>query len=145
MQAAMRDKAARSWAERKLYYKVGSVFKGCANCGDYEEEETESGRTKRRYTSGYMVFRSYSPGHIGWTYWCYECGAKDEKCWENAVDIGQDAIVGCREAVRNRKAEMRRDLTKNATVQRAPSRADEIARLEAELARLMAMLKGGLK
>lgn len=142
LQAAMRDRMARSWAERKVMYKVGSVFKGCANCGDYEEEETESGRTKRRYTSGLMVFRSYVPCRVGWTYWCYECGAKDEKCWENAIDIGQDAIVGCREAVRSRKAEMRRDSVKNAITQRAPSRAEEIARLEAELAKLMAMLGG---
>jgi hypothetical protein len=142
LQAAMRDKAAKRWNESKLYYKVGSVFKGCANCGDYEEDETESGRTKRRYTSGYQVFRSYSPKWMGWTYWCYECGAKDEKCWENAIDIGQDAIVGSRDSVRARKAEMRRDAVKNDVVPKAPSRASEIARLEAELARLMEMLKG---
>ena len=80
---------------------------------------------------------------MGWTYWCYECGAKDEKCWENAIDIGQDAIVGSRDSVRARKAEMRRDAVKNDVVPKAPSRASEIARLEVELARLMEMLKGG--
>ena len=142
LQAAMRDKAAKRWNESKLYYKVGSVFKGCVNCGDYEEDETESGRTKRRYTSGYQVFRSYSPKWMGWTYWCYECGAKDEKCWSDAIDIGQDAIVGSRDSVRARKAEMRRDAVHNDNVPKAPSRASEIARLEAELARLMEMLKG---
>ena len=60
---------------------------------------------------------------------------------ENAIDIGQDAIVGSRDSVRARKAEMRRDAVKNDVVPKAPSRASEIARLEAELASLMALLK----
>ena len=141
LQAAMRDKAAKRWNESKLYYKVGSVFKGCANCGDYEEDETESGRTERRYTSGYQVFRSYSPKWMGWTYWCYECGAKDEKCWENAIDIGMDAIVGVRSSIKEIKTTLRKEAVKMET--RAPSRASEIARLESELARLMEMVKQG--
>ena len=142
LQAAMRDRSAATWRERKVMYRVGSYFKGCAHCGDTEEVETASGRTVLRYLTGHQVFRSYQPSAMKWTYWCYECGAKDEKCWENAVDIGRDAIVGSREAVRNRKAEMRRDAVKNDVVPKAPSRASEIARLEAELVRLMEMLKG---
>ena len=144
LQAAMKDKSASSWRERKVMYKVGSYFKGCSNCGETEEVEVgSSGRMVLRYLTGLQVFRSYSPKWMGWTYWCYECGAKDEKCWENAIDIGQDAIVGSRDSVRARKAKMRRDAVKNDVVPKAPSRASEIARLEVELARLMEMLKGG--
>lgn len=143
LQAAMKDKSASSWRERKVMYKVGSYFKGCSNCGETEEVEVgSSGRMVLRYLTGLQVFRSYQPSAVKWTYWCYECGAKDEKCWENAIDIGQDAIVGSRDSVRARKAEMRRDAVKNDVVPKAPSRASEIARLEAELARLMEMLKG---
>ena len=32
LQAAMKDKSASSWRERKVMYKVGSYFKGCDNC-----------------------------------------------------------------------------------------------------------------
>ena len=140
LQAAMRDVAAKRWREDKLYYRVGSTFKGCANCGDYEEDEDGGGR--RRYTSGLQVFRSYDPKWMGWTYWCYECGAKDEQCWEDAIDIGQPPILGARDVVRRKKAAMRKDYARNGEVVRVPSRAAEIARLEAELAKLMAVLKG---
>ena len=144
LEAATRDRAAAAWRERKVMYKVGSYFKGCSNCGETTEVEVgSSGRTVLRYLTGLQVFRAYQPSASGFTYWCYECGAKDEKCWENAIDIGQDAIVGSRDSVRARKAEMRRDAVKNDVVPKAPSRASEIARLEAELARLMEMLKGG--
>ena len=144
LEAATRDRAAAAWRERKVMYKVGSYFKGCSNCGETEEVEVgSSGRMVLRYLTGLQVFRSYQPSAVKWTYWCYECGAKDEKCWENAIDIGQDAIVGSRDSVRARKAEMRRDAVHNDNVPKAPSRASEIARLEAELARLMEMLKGG--
>ena len=142
LEAATRDRAAAAWRERKVMYKVGSYFKGCSNCGETTEVEVgSSGRTVLRYLTGLQVFRAYQPSASGFTYWCYECGAKDEKCWENAIDIGQDAIVGSRDSVRARKAEMRRDAVKNDVVPKAPSRASEIARLEAELASLMALLK----
>ena len=141
LQAAMRDRAAASWREKKLYYKVGSVFKGCAHCGDYEEEETDSGCTKRRYTSGHMVYRSFSPSQLGWTYWCWECGAKDQAAWENAIDVGRDAITGDRDAVRRGRYALRKQVVKMEVKVVAPSRAQEIARLEAEIAKLTAMLK----
>jgi len=140
LQAATHDRSAATWRERKVMYKVGSVFKGCANCGDYEEDEAESGRTKRRYTSGYQVFRSYSPKWMGWTYWCWDCGAKDLKCWDGALDIGMDAIVGARGSIKEIKMTLRKEAVKMET--RAPSRASEIARLEAELAELMSKLRG---
>jgi hypothetical protein len=142
LEAATRDRAAAAWRERKVMYKVGSYFKGCSNCGETEEVEVgNSGRMVLRYLSGYQVFRAYQPKASGFTYYCYECSAKDLRCWPNALDIGMDAIVGSRDSVRARKAEMRRDAVRNDSVPRAPSRASEIARLEAELARLMEMLK----
>ena len=144
LQAALKDKSAATWRERKTMYRVGSFFKGCDHCGETEEVEIgNSGRTVLRYLSGYQVFRAYQPKASGFTYYCYECSAKDLTCWPNALDIGMDAIVGSRDSVRARKAEMRRDAVKNDVVPKAPSRASEIARLEAELARLMEMLKGG--
>lgn len=142
LQAAMKDKSASSWRERKVMYKVGSYFAGCANCGETTEVEVgNSGRTVLRFLSGYQVYRAYQPKASGFTYYCYECSAKDLVCWPKALDIGLDAIVGSRDSVAKRKMVLRKENVKMTT--KAPSRASEIARLEAELARLMEMLKGG--
>ena len=141
LQASMRDRAAASWRERKLYYRVGSYFKGCAFCGITEEVETSSGRMVLRYRTGLTVFRSYCPKNLGWTYWCWDCGAKDLQCWKGATDIGKDAILGAGDVVAWKKATLRREAVKTAVEARVPSRASEIARLEAELAKLMATLK----
>ena len=142
LQAAMKDKSASSWRERKVMYKVGSYFKGCNHCGETEEVEVgNSGRTVLRYLSGLQVFRAYQPKASGFTYYCWECSAKDLQCWSGALDIGVDAIVGSRDSVAKRKMVLRKEAVKMAV--KAPSRASEIARLEAELARLMEMLKGG--
>lgn len=144
LQASMKDKSAQRWRENKLYYKVGSCFKGCHYCGDFDVEVSESGREKKSYTSGYQVFRAYNPSSLGWTYWCYECGAKDALAWENADDLGRDAIRGSRSAISAAKAAARKDSTKaNAIAPQPLSRSAEIARLEAELVRLMEMLKTG--
>lgn len=144
LQAAMRDRAASSWREKKTMYKVGSYFKGCQHCGETEEVEVgTSGGTALRYLTGLQVFRSYVPASSGWTYWCWECGAKDAQCWSDAIDIGVDAIVGSRDSVKARKAEMRKHAVRNDSTQRLPSRKSQIAELEAELERLMEMLKGG--
>ena len=129
----------QSVALAKIAYKVGSYFKACENCSQKEEVETASGRTVTRYLSGYDVYRAYSPKTAGFSYWCYSCGAKDEKCWPGALDIGMDAIVGSRDSVRQRKMVLRKESVKMTT--KAPSRAEDIARLEGELARLMGMLK----
>ena len=143
LQAAMRDRAAQSWKEKRLYYKVGSYFKGCRQCGEFHWEETESGKEVKRYTSGYDVFRAYDPKWMGFTYWCYTCGAKDLMCWESAEDIGLPAIRGSRDAIRAAKARFRKDHPKNDNPAPAmPTRAAEIKALEQELAALMAMLKG---
>ena len=142
LQAAAHDRSAATWHERRVMYKVGSYFKGCSHCGKTEEVEVgNSGRTVLRYLTGLQVFRSYQPSAVGWTYWCWDCGAKDLQCWSGALDIGMDAIVGSRDSVAKRKMVLRKEAVKMAV--KAPSRASEIARLEAELARLMEMLKGG--
>jgi hypothetical protein len=136
----MRDKAAKRWRERKVMYKIGSYFQGCANCGETTKVEVgNSGRMVLRYLSGYQVYRAYQPKASGFTYYCYECSAKDLKCWPNALDIGMDAVVGARGSIKEIKMTLRKEAVKMET--RAPSRASEIARLEAELAELMNRLK----
>ena len=147
LEAAMRDRAAQGWRERKTMYKVGSYFKGCADCGETEWVETRSGREVLRYLSGHNVFRSYDPRWVGWTWWCYTCGSKDLKCWaldEHGLveaELGKPPVQGTREAKKHQKYVLLKSLTQMET--RVPSRADEIARLEGELVRLMEMLKGG--
>lgn len=152
LQAAICDRAARSWREHKVYYRVGSVFKGCANCGDTEEEKQGSGRIVVRYTSGFQVFRSYDPAWVGWTWWCYECGAKDLRAWAPdqlglvEAQLGKPPVQGAREVIAAHKYVLRKKLMKfnpRTAVPRASSRVSEIARLEAEVARLMTVLKGG--
>jgi hypothetical protein len=143
LQAAMRDYAAKTWRERKLYYKVGSYFKGCHNCGEKIEIESDSGSVQVRYKSGFDVFRSYDPKGMGWTYYCWTCGAKDDLCWSDAIDIGQPAIRGSRDVVSRVRAQMRKDAVGNDQPRReVTSRSAEIAKLQAELEMLKALLKG---
>lgn len=144
LQAALKDKSAQGWREAKQYYRVGSHFKGCRNCGIREEDE-DSGRV--RYLSGYQVFRSYKPWWLGWTYKCWECGATDLRCWENASDIGKEPIVGCRDAVRERKRDIRCAIEQSQPREpkRAPRKDEEVERLEAEIARLTLILKKGVR
>ena len=140
LEASMRDQSAKRWRERKVMYKIGSYFQGCANCGETTKVEVgNSGRMVLCYLSGYQVYRAYQPKASGFTYYCYECSAKDLKCWPNALDIGMDAIVGVRSSIKEIKTTLRKEAVKMET--RAPSRASEIARLEAELAELMSKLK----
>lgn len=149
LQAAMRDASAKRWREAKVGYRVGSYFKGCRNCGETTFVQWGN-RMKEVWLSGYQVFRSYEPNRIGigWTYWCYECGAKDHQCWDNANDIGQPAIVGARDVVSSRKAEIRKDRAENnrkameTIVQRKynPVKSAEIDEIKAEIAKLQALL-----
>src|SRR5262249_51655901 len=94
LQAAMKDASHRRHLSLKHMYKVGSVFKGCANCGDTYEDD--NGRM--RYSSGFNVFRSYQPSWTKWTWHCMDCGASDLKCWaEDSLgmvhaELGKDAI-----------------------------------------------------
>jgi hypothetical protein len=108
--------AAQAEALRKISYQCGCYFKGCMNCGDTIIVESSKSRESRKsrkvsksgkvrksrksrrsmqlrkfYESGHYVFRSYSPKSVGWTFWCYECGAKDEQCWENCrEELGRE-------------------------------------------------------
>lgn len=143
LQASLKDKSASTWRERKLMYKVGSCFKGCRQCGDFTIEVTASGKEKKRYLTGMNVFRAFCPTQLGWTYLCWDCSAKDHRCWEDANDVGEDARLGNREAVRKMKAERRKDLEGQArpkTVVVEHSRASRIEALECQLQDLMKML-----
>jgi hypothetical protein len=135
LQAAIKDSNWRkNYKLNKVAYKVGSFFKACHHCGDYELDD--AGR--KRYSSGYEVYRSYAPKDVGFTYWCYLCGAKDQAAWENASDIGQDARRGSRQAILDHKREDRKRL---ATIKETPKREtieSQIDRLEIQLRQLMA-------
>lgn len=81
----MRDKSAKKWTEAKAFFRVGSAFKGCANCGTLNDKDM--------FVTGTNVVRSYKPKDKGWTYLCQECGAKDGRCWENAWDLGLEPRI----------------------------------------------------
>lgn len=146
LQAAMRDQAAKSWKERIVMYKVGSPMKGCRFCGDIEEDEDTG---KRRYLSGFQVFRAYRPWETKWTWKCWECGSTDLACWEPDSlglvenELGKEPILGARDAVRSRKYELRKaamsDMKKPAP--KLTGKEETIAQLEAELERLKMVLK----
>jgi RNA polymerase sigma factor (sigma-70 family) len=79
---------------KRIAYRCGSYMKGCRNCGEKRQIRTKSGRRKTIYKSGYAVFRAYAPNETGWTFWCYECGAKDEQCWANCyAELGFAALI----------------------------------------------------
>jgi len=129
----MRDRVARTWPERKLYYKVGSVFKGCDHCGELDEEG-------KKFTTGTNVYRSYKPWDMKWTYKCWDCGSTDLQCWADAIDIGMEPILGAREVVRKKKLMLRQmSLDQKAKVV-SPDKAMLIAQLEQKLAKLEAMV-----
>jgi hypothetical protein len=79
---------------------------------------------------------------MGFTYYCWTCSGKDERCWQDAIDIGLPAIRGSREVIAKVKAVFRKGLEKKNNVPTVPTRQAEIAALEQELAALMALLKG---
>jgi hypothetical protein len=72
----------KHWQEAKVWFRVGSAFKGCRNCGMVTEWDT--------FRSGFDIFRSYQPKWTGWTYKCFSCGSTDGDCWANATDIGEE-------------------------------------------------------
>jgi len=134
LQAAMKESAPRRQAYKlaQVGYKIGSYFKGCANCGETEMVETASGREKKVYRSGYFVYRSYVPSRVGWTYWCYTCGAKDLCAWEDAEDIGEEAVRGCRDVVADIKKARRGEVDESDHIR------EELRGLEARLRELLA-------
>lgn len=84
MQAAMRDNAAKKWKQNKNMKLVSSVFKGCAHCGEWEMRPTKSGGEYKHWHLPGEVYEAYTPSDMGWTHWCYMCGAKDSKAWGKA-------------------------------------------------------------
>jgi RNA polymerase sigma factor (sigma-70 family) len=79
---------------KQIAYRCGSYRKGCRNCGETKHICTKSGRRRIVYTSGYAVFRAYVPGQTGWTFWCYECGAMDSRCWAKCkAELGRPAVI----------------------------------------------------
>jgi hypothetical protein len=91
LEAAMKDAAWRRNAkEKRNMRKIGSCFKGCNRCGEWEMRERhvrsecgsyiETKEYKHWYT-GTQVYESYTPQATGWTFWCWDCGAKDDVCW----------------------------------------------------------------
>ena len=151
LQAALKESSSRqqSLALAKVGYRCGSFFKGCAFCGDTEMVETPSGCEVKRYTSGYNVYRAYEPSSARFTWWCYDCGAKDLQCWEPddagmvKAELGKPPVQGSRDAKAHAKYLLRKSLPKmDAVVKtKVPTRNMEIARLENELARLLNEIK----
>ena len=134
--ASMKDRSAKSWSERRMYYKVGSCFKGCQNCGEVAEDE--SGRL--RFVSGYEVFRADRPWQTGFTWLCMECGAKDLACWiDTRGQLGKEPRVGCRSAL----AEIRKE--ERAAMDPKPrlTKSAMVHELEQEIERLRLLLQGG--
>jgi hypothetical protein len=101
LQAAMKDKSAKNWRERKLYYRVGGCVKGCQTCGKVDPERerhvwSEVFQRKvlvQHYVCGYQVFRSFSPIAMGWTFKCFECGAIDVAAWGPSPEIGKEPRI----------------------------------------------------
>lgn len=143
LQAAMRDNASKAWKQSKSMFKIGSTFKGCRHCGITEWREMPNGNEKEFWTTGTNVYRSYLPQAIGWTYWCWDCGAKDEPVWDNAIDIGLEPILGARDVVMKKKYALRQEHI-NATAKAkvvVPSRTAKIDELERQLEQLRALIK----
>ena len=145
LEAATRDASAKTWRERKVMYRIGSYFKGCDNCGQKIIVELPSGREVVRFLSGYDVFRAYQPAASHFTYYCFTCSAKDEKCWPDAKDLGRDAICGSRDAVRAAKAAFRKQHKENSKPAKEEAvdvaRDARIAELEERIAALTALAK----
>jgi hypothetical protein len=149
LQAAMKDASFNRSRQYRGYYRAGSYFKGCLHCG--EVEWVSFGNTEvKRYLSGYDVFRAYCPAQMGWTYWCYTCGAKDQACWENAEDIGRDAIRGTRGAIAAHKLRLRKEKlawwTRVKVVVPTPeevARLAKVAALEDEIRKLQELIRKG--
>ena len=156
LQAAMRDASAKKWTENRRYYRVGSCFKACANCG---EKGWNKRGTKQVFISGMSVFRSYKPKDIGWTYACTDCGAKDALCWKGAWDIGLEPRILPRDDISPFRGETnipqytlgqyRKDMrektfpTKNVPKDKPLNERERaIMALEAKLQQLQEMLKG---
>lgn len=92
LQASIKDSRVRAWRkkEQAIMFRIGSKFCTCAFCESKQ------------------LFRAYEPARAGFTYYCYDCSAKDVMCRPGANDIGQDAIRGSHSAIRDRKYDIAR-------------------------------------
>lgn len=142
MQASMKDSAAKkAVVPLKHCYRVGSRFKGCRSCGTTEWIATKGGKPKEVWLDGFNVYRSYDPKWKGWTWWCYDCGATDFKCWDatdyGIVELGQPPVQGARDA----KALAKKRRLESGVAVIPAAKAMEIVSLELELKQLLE-LKG---
>jgi hypothetical protein len=90
-----KDARWRANRMRKHGYKCGCRFKGCLACGETDYDRND----KLVYITGHNVYRAYDPKWMKWTYKCLDCGKTDRECWEDAKDIGQSYIGGCRNTI----------------------------------------------
>lgn len=164
LQAAMKDQNAKRWKAAKSWYRIGSAFAGCKNCGTVDKD---TGYLK----SGFDVVRAYYPQHAGFTYLCQECGAKDDACWvlmrvnarghggpKPAKNLGLEPRIlpkyeldpngvspyGREDNARRLAANAESNTRRAAPTRREPRLTDrdrEIMALQAKLAALEAMLK----
>lgn len=56
-QANGRDRMALKWHEKKVMYRL--PFRKCGRC------------------EASQLFKAHNPNQVGWSLWCWECGAKD--------------------------------------------------------------------
>lgn len=81
-QAAGRDRRHAEWKRMGRYMKkISSSFMGCINCGEFEMRTTKNGKPYKFWYQPGDVYKSYYASKTGWSEWCFECGAKDGKCW----------------------------------------------------------------
>lgn len=142
LDASVKDASARrASVSIKHYFKVGSCFKGCRHCGTTEMRVSAKGRAKEVWLDGFNVFRSYDPKFTGWTWWCYDCAAKDFDCWDCTdyalTELGQPPVQGVRSAKQDAKD---RRLSQGAYAPDA-TKVKKIVSLELQLKQLQ-MLKG---
>jgi hypothetical protein len=125
LQASMRDRSAQGWREAKLYYRVGSCFKACNHCGEYDED-------RKIWLSGTDVRRSYNPAWVGFTYKCWSCLATDLQVYPDATDIGKEPRILTREDKIRLKVEVRKA---------AQPRKERVVREDPRIAELEARIK----
>jgi hypothetical protein len=92
-EANRKDRAhAMRWRLLKIAHKVGGSFKGCQQCG----VRVPLGR-RTLWLTGHNVYRAFVPARTGWTWYCWDCSARDLRAWDDTRDeLGTDFRSGCR-------------------------------------------------
>ncbi len=92
-QASARDRRHVQWKQMGRHMrKISSSFFGCLNCGEFEVRTTRGGKRWKFWFKQGDVYQSYYPDKVGWSEYCFECSAKDDKCW-NRKDRTNKKIV----------------------------------------------------